>query len=195
MVAIIGRRRRASYAKVAIAKKGKGSSLSATISYNLATNLRIRDMDKVKVVPLESGAEEAEERSGDMLLLAKQPETAFSVTYAPVEDSLNSLVASEGGDEIEDEELMSRFVTPYLDIENVSGSVVAKEGHIVTMKDENGKQLDFIVTHVDEGEERNEEGKIEVICATTNEVIRFIPRSTTSTPLFPLKVRLNLPFI
>jgi hypothetical protein len=184
---------------VAIAKKGKGSSKSATISYNLANNLRIRDMDKVKVASLETGAEATEERSGDMLLLTKQPETAFSVTYSPVEDSLNSLVASEGGDDIEDEELTSRFVTPYLDTENVSRSVVAKEGHVVSMRDENGKQLDFIVTHVDEGEERDEEGKIEVICCKLN-VWEEVNTNQVNTfyfmvPPFQLgrKVNLNFP--
>ena len=120
-------------------------------------------MDKVKVCPLETGAEASEERSGDMLLLTKQPDVAAAVTYAPVEDSYNSLVASEGGDEIDDEELMLRFVGPYFsrDSESAESLAIAKEGHVVTMRDENGKQLDFIVTHVDDGEEidEDEEGK------------------------------------
>ena len=91
-----------------------------------------------------------------MLLLTKNAEVVVSATYSPVEDSLNSLINSEGGDEIEDEELMERFVTPYLNIEDDAGSVIVKEGSVITMKDENGKSLDFITSYVDDGEERSE---------------------------------------
>jgi hypothetical protein len=111
----------------------------------------------VKIVPLGEHAAEKEERSGDMILLTKEPEVVGSVTYSPVEDSLNLLVNSEGGDEIDDEELMERFVVPYLNLEDESGgAIVVKRGATVTMKDENGKTLDFIVTHVDDGVEREE---------------------------------------
>jgi len=155
-VAVIGRRRRATYAIVSVASKKKGSNSNCFITHNLASNLRIRDGDKIKVVALGEGAAEKEERSGDMVLLTKKPTVVGSVTYSPIEDSLNNLVNSEGGDEIEDEELMERFVTPYLNIEDDSGVVVAKEGSVVIMVDANGKTLDFIVTHVDDGEEKDE---------------------------------------
>ena len=91
-----------------------------------------------------------------MILLTKDAEVVSSVTYSPIEDSLNNLVNSEGGDEIEDEELMERFIEPYLNLEDDGGSVVAKSGSVVTMKDENGKTLDFMISHVDDGEEREE---------------------------------------
>ena len=153
VVAVIGRRRRATYAIASVPSKKKGSNSNCFISHNLATNIRVRDADKVKVVSLGKNAADKEERSGDMVLLTKEPEVVASVTYSPIEDSLNSLINAEGGDEIEDEELMERFVAPYLNIEDDSGSIIAKEGTVVTMKDDNGKTLDFIVTHVDDGED------------------------------------------
>jgi len=152
-VAVIGKRRRATYAIASVPSKKRVSNSACSISHNLATNIRVRDGDKIKVVTLGTGAEKREESSGDMVLLAKEPEIVASVTYSPVEDSLNSLVASEGGDDFEDEELMERFINPYLNIEDDSGSVVAKVGSIVTMKDDNGKSLDFIISHIDDGEE------------------------------------------
>lgn len=165
-VAVIGKRRRATYAIASVPSKKRVSNSACSISHNLATNIRVRDGDKIKIVTLGTGAEKREERSGDMVLLSKEPEILESVTYSPVEDSLNSLVASEGGDDFEDEELMERFITPYLNIEDDSGSVVAKVGSIVTMKDDNGKSLDFIISHVDDGEETIE-GKFYSILQTT----------------------------
>jgi hypothetical protein len=156
VVAVIGRRRRATYAIASVPSKKKGSNSNCFISHNLATNLRIRDGDKLKLVNIGADAAEKEDRSGDMLLLTKNAEVVVSATYSPVEDSLNSLINSEGGDEIEDEELMERFVTPYLNIEDDAGSVIVKEGSVITMKDENGKSLDFITSYVDDGEERSE---------------------------------------
>lgn len=172
-VGVIGRRRRATYAIASIKKKG-GSSCS--ISSNLATNLRIRDGDKVKVVPLASGSEKNEERSGDMTLLTKPAEVVSSVTFSPVEDSYNSLVASEGGDDIEDEEIKERFVDYYLNLDDDDEAcVTAKVGSIVTMKDENGKVLELIVTHIDDGEEREDDNEDDVVAglvdASTDVVI------------------------
>ena len=97
IVALVGRRRKATYATVAIQSKTKKNPpiSSCELTHNLATNLRLRNGDKVKIVPLEAGMEKKEERSGDMLLLTKTPTVAISVTFAPVEDSLKSLVASE----------------------------------------------------------------------------------------------------
>jgi len=158
VVAIIGRRRRATYAIASVPSKKKGSNSNCFVSHNLATNIRIRDGDKIKIVAVGKDAADKEDRSGDMTLLTKEPEVVGSVTYSPVEDSLNSLINSEGGDEIEDEELLDRFVTPYLNVEEDSGAIIAKEGTVITMTDENGKSLDFIVTHVDNGEEKDEGG-------------------------------------
>lgn len=150
VVGIIGRRRRASYAVVNVAKGSKGA---VKLSFNLANNLRVRGTDKVKVVPLEEDS--AEESSGDMALLTTQPSVAHSVTFSPVKDSLNSLELSEGGDEIAEDELIERFVKPYLDVD---GSAVLKQGHTITLRDDNNKSLDFTVTYLDtEGDVDDEE--------------------------------------
>ena len=156
IVAIVGRRRRASYGIVAVTKM---STSKASISYNMASNLRLRENEKLKIVPIQEGAEEQEERSGDMILLAKKPDVVASVTFAPVEDSYNTLVASEGGDDIEDEELKERFVDNYLNMD-AGGDIVIKEGNIVSIRDENGKTLEFIISHVggEEEDETAEEG-------------------------------------
>lgn len=123
----------------------KGKKSVCTISENLAKNLRLRKGDALKIVPL-AGEKEEGTRSGDMLLLDQTtvPKIA-SVTLSPVEDSLSSLEAMEGGDEIADEEILSRFVTPYLG----SSNGLLKHGHILLIKDENGRKLEFIVSHVE----------------------------------------------
>lgn len=144
-VVLVGRRRRASYAKVAVQKLK--SKKAAQMSPNLATNLRLRQDDTVKIVPLKH-ADEAEARSGDLVLLkVKAVPTATSVTFSPIQDSLDGLVASEGGDEISDEEITERFIKPYTE---ATGGFV-KSNSVLTLMDENGKKLDFIVTHVDVG--------------------------------------------
>lgn len=149
VVGIIGRRRRASYAVVNVAKGSKGS---VSLSFNLANNLRVRGTDKVKVVPLEESS--AEENSGDMALLTCQPSKAHSVTFSPVKDSLHSLELSEGGDELPEEELIERFVKPYLDVD---GAAVLKQGHTVVLRDGNNKSLEFTVTHLDTVGDENDE--------------------------------------
>jgi len=160
IIVAVGRRRRASYTIVSIVKKQKNSSFSScSLSYNLANNLRLRDGDKVKVSPLQSELP-TEDRSGDILLLSQMPQVVMSVTFSPIEDSLNSLVASEGGDEIEDEELMERFIEPYLNIED-SDDIIVKEGNVIAIKDENGKTVDFLVTNVESNEEREKDGEDE----------------------------------
>lgn len=122
------------------------------LSHNLASNLRVRDTDKVKVVPLDgSNAEEFEASSGDMTLLASTAEVASSVTFSPVKDSLYSLELSEGGDEISEDEIMSRFLMPYLNMDE--GVVVLKKGHTLVLRDGNKKSLEFTVTHLSIGED------------------------------------------
>lgn len=155
VVGIIGRRRRASYAVVNVAKGSKGA---IKLSFNLANNLRVRSTDKVKVAPLEQDSDE--ENSGDMALLTSQPSVAHSVTFSPVKDSLHSLELSEGGDEISEEELIERFVKPYLDVD---GSAVLKQGHTIILRDGNNMSLEFTVTHFDiEGDANDEEGVVDV---------------------------------
>lgn len=150
---VVGRRRRASYAVVDIAKASKSS---IKLSHNLASNLRVRDTDKVKVVPLEGESmQQFEATSGDMALLAKLPEVASSVTFSPVKDSLHSLELSEGGDEVSEEEIMSRFLKPYLNMEE--GVVVLKKGHTLVLRDADRKSLEFTVTHLAIGEDNEED--------------------------------------
>jgi hypothetical protein len=115
----------------------------------LASNLRIRQDDKIKVVPLEGDTSDKEERSGDLVLMtvAKAP-VVKAVTFAPLEDSLNSLESSEGGDEIAEEELMERFVRPYTQ-DRETENVLIKKGNVLTLRDDNGKKLEFVVSHVE----------------------------------------------
>jgi hypothetical protein len=117
------------------------------ISQNMAYNLRLRQEDKVKLVVLEKSFEEesASERSGDLLLLQRQPSPIPSITFSPVEDSLVALTALEGGDTIADVEIQARFVTPYLEgCENA----VLKKGHLLVLRDGSGKRLEFYISHI-----------------------------------------------
>lgn len=142
VVVVIGRRRHAAYGRVRIAK---GKKVTVTVSQNLASNLRIRQDDKVKLVPL--AGSDHEDRSGDLILLeVDTPAVVAAATFSPLEDSLNALESSEGGDEIAEEELMERFVTPYTQDRS---NVLIKRGNVLTLRDDNGKKLDFMITHVD----------------------------------------------
>jgi len=170
VVGIIGRRRRASYVVVNVAKGSKGA---VKLSFNLANNLRVRGTDKVKVVPLEEDS--AEESSGDMALLNTQPSVAHSVTFSPVKDSLHSLELSEGGDEIAEEELIERFVKPYLDVD---GSAVLKKGHTITLRDDNNKSLDFTVTHLDTEGDVDDEEEVDEVEEDDNAVGALVDSST-----------------
>eukprot|EP00523_Entomoneis_sp_CCMP467_P000392 CAMPEP_0168749896 /NCGR_PEP_ID=MMETSP0724-20121128/16970_1 /TAXON_ID=265536 /ORGANISM="Amphiprora sp., Strain CCMP467" /LENGTH=930 /DNA_ID=CAMNT_0008797855 /DNA_START=41 /DNA_END=2833 /DNA_ORIENTATION=+ len=155
VVVLIGRRRMAAYAVVSVAKKLSKSN--CRVPFNLAKNLRLRNDDKVKiVVPQQEEDDDKNNRSGDLLLLTnKETPTVTSVTFSPIEDSLRSLENGEGGDEISDAKIQSRFVDPYL--EGRAGAVV-KKGHVLMLRDEDGKQLEFIVTHVGlEGDSEEEE--------------------------------------
>lgn len=75
---------------------------------------------------------------------------ATSVTFAPLKDSLSALEGAEnGGDEFADEELYERFIVPYLE----GGPGLIKAEHVVKITDENGKSLDFVVSHVAFGDD------------------------------------------
>lgn len=152
VVLVVGRRRKASYARVAV-KKGKSDA--CTLSRNLASNLRLRHDDKMKIIPfVGKGKHVGEDRSGDLALLqAKEVPASQAVTFSPLQDSLSSLEALEGGDEISVEEIMARFVQPYTG--TLAGALV-KQGHIVTLRDEAGRELDMIVSHVDINEDEQD---------------------------------------
>ena len=151
IVGVVGRRRRASYARVAVAKMSREG---VRLSHNLGNNLRLTDTDKAKVVLLtEEEDNDGEEggtayRTGDVALLACRPAVAAAVTFSPVQDSLDSLERREGGDELSEEELRERFVTPYLNFEE-SDELIVKVGHTLVLTDDNGNSLEFTVSHLD----------------------------------------------
>ena len=124
------------------------------LSHNLGNNLRLTDTDKAKVVLLtEEEDNDGEEggtayRTGDVALLACRPAVAAAVTFSPVQDSLDSLERREGGDELSEEELRERFVTPYLNFEE-SDELIVKVGHTLVLTDDNGNSLEFTVSHLD----------------------------------------------
>jgi len=179
VVAVIGRRRKAAYGRVGIAKSKK---TTCTISENIAKNLRLRKGDKVKIAPLNGKSEEGT-RSGDMVLLDRTsaPQVA-SVTLSPVDDSLASVEAIEGGDEMSDEDIMSRFVTPYLE----SSNGFLKRGQILVLKDENGRKLEFIVSHMEiEGEEipeESEEGEETAVAGELSEATAIVLGGSIERP-------------
>lgn len=118
----------------------------------MASNLRVRQDDKVKIERIGDTGDE-NERSGDLLLLLqKAPATVLSATFSPVEDSLAALVAQEGGDPIPDEELMNRFVEPYLQ----GGHGLIKQGNLVKLRDSNGFRLEFYISKLtlNDGQEK-----------------------------------------
>jgi hypothetical protein len=93
-------------------------------------------------------------------LLAHAPEVARAVTFSPLKDSLDSLARREGGDAPDDDALLARFVTPYLDFE-ASAELIVKACHTLVLTDDDGRSLDFTVSHLDmseEGESDAEEG-------------------------------------
>jgi translation initiation factor IF-1 len=142
VILVVGRRRRATYAFVAVEKAKKEI---CTLPENMAKNLRLRNGDKLKVIPL--GEQEDESRHGDMILLKNAtPPKVASVTFSPIEDSLNALSAREG-DDLSDDEIMERFVTPYLNLNEATALV--KKNSVVAIADDNGKKLEFVVTHVE----------------------------------------------
>ena len=120
------------------------SPSKCVLSVNLAKMLRLRKGDMVKVVPLTTGRDEGG-HSGELLLVDSDSAPMIeSVTFSPIEDSLASLEALEGGDSIPDEEINARFIGPYLE---ESGGLL-KRGQVLLMKDEDGRKLELLVTNV-----------------------------------------------
>jgi hypothetical protein len=160
IVVLVGRRRNASYAQVAIGEKAFKNDDSCSISQNLAYNLRLRQDDKVKVVPMKSMDHE-EPRSGDLLLMkAKEVAQVTSVSFAPVDDSLNALTSSEGGDDLSDDEILERFVRPYLN-SNDGNFQLLKKGHLISLRDESGRRLEFYVSQMELEDTEDDDGKTE----------------------------------
>jgi transitional endoplasmic reticulum ATPase len=146
IVAVIGRRRTATYGRVLVQKKKKVSSATVTLSESLAKNIRLRKGDMVKIVALtDEGTSDEDAHSGELSLVdsASAP-IVESVTFSPVEDSLVSLEALEGGDSISDEDINIRFVAPYLE---ESGGLL-KTGQLLLLRDEDGRKLELLVTNV-----------------------------------------------
>eukprot|EP00535_Pseudo-nitzschia_heimii_P008115 CAMPEP_0197183084 /NCGR_PEP_ID=MMETSP1423-20130617/7405_1 /TAXON_ID=476441 /ORGANISM="Pseudo-nitzschia heimii, Strain UNC1101" /LENGTH=921 /DNA_ID=CAMNT_0042633621 /DNA_START=230 /DNA_END=2995 /DNA_ORIENTATION=- len=158
VVAVIGRRRTATYGRVSVQKKKKVLVSSCTVSENLAKNLRVRKGDTIKIVPLtdENGSDEGG-HSGELLLVdSDSAPNVESITLSPIEDSLASLEAREGGDSISDDDINERFIVPYL--EDTGG--LLKNGQLLLLKDENGRKLEFLVTNLMiEGSNDNEKKK------------------------------------
>merc|ERR1719343_1375330 len=158
IVAVIGRRRTATYGRVTVHKKKRLSASSCTVSENLAKNLRVHKGDKVKVVPLrEENTSDEGGHSGELLLVdTDSAPTIESITLSPIEDSLWSLEAQEGGDSISDDNISERFIAPYL--EDTGG--LLKSGQVLLMRDENGRKLEFLVSSLMiEGANNNEKNK------------------------------------
>lgn len=178
VVAIVGRRRRAAYGRVSVVK---GKKTICTISMNLAKNLRLRKGDKAKIVPLTGKVGEGT-HSGDMVILdSNSPPKIASITLAPLEDSLSTLEAMEGGDAIPEEDLNARFVTPYFN----SYKGLLKNGQVLEMKDAKGRRLELIVSEIQlEGEppKEAEEGEEIIVSGETNEESNIIMGGSVERP-------------
>jgi len=87
------------------------------------------------------------------LLKNAVPPKVKAVTFSPLEDSLRTLEGSEGGDELSDGEVLDRFVRPYTESDE---KAMVKKGHVLLLRDENGKMLEFVVTHVGLGDKDEE---------------------------------------
>jgi len=129
--------------------------------------LMVGSGDKIKLL----GEETEGERSGDLMLVGylgeKEVEEAESVSFDPVEDSLRALELKENnGDEMKEDDILSRFVGPYLDLE--AGSML-KEGTLLVLKDENGVELEVIVNLV--AEEDEDKALISTISEQTTVII------------------------
>ena len=107
-----------------ISPKSPSSSSSATLSSNLAYNLAVSYNDKIKVVPS-----------------TQTLPTATSAVLSPTFDSLSNLEVLNGGDDVTEDDLLSRFVVPYLS----SGSGSLRKGAVITMYDDQGITCEFVV--------------------------------------------------
>jgi hypothetical protein len=152
LVAVIGKRRRASYARVDVApRRGGGMARGvAKIGRNLASNLRVRDDERLRIVtldglPVDVEGGEGGDGNGSYGLGPRPTNAASSVTFHPLRDS-----SSYDADEMSDEMLADRFVRPYLEGgEEVDGVALLRQGHVLSIADEGGVVMEFTVGHVD----------------------------------------------
>mmetsp|Transcript_24491 Transcript_24491/g.55935 ORF Transcript_24491/g.55935 Transcript_24491/m.55935 type:complete len:904 (-) Transcript_24491:224-2935(-) len=142
VVLVIGRRRLTNYFTVAVEKRCAGASLSANAAYNL----RVTAGDRVKlVVP---GAD-AEEDGPTYDYAGEAPLEIKEVIFAPVEDSVATYERMHnGGDELDDEEVLEKFVRPYMEEEGI-----LRAGMIVKMAEGgdnagSGRTVEFLVKSI-----------------------------------------------
>lgn len=180
-VAVIGRRRSVTYGRVEVSKsKKKNASSTCTLSENLAKHLRVRKGDKVKVVTLQGGSDTKDEgsHSGDLVLIdTNEVPTLASLTFSPIDDSLLSLELIEGGDTIPDDQILQRFIQPYL----YDSYGLLKLNQVLTLVDDKGRKLDFLISHMlvkgatNQPEKSNESPENDAadqsLCAMAGEVI------------------------
>jgi hypothetical protein len=198
LVAIIGKRRRCAYVKVNILTTNKTtttgmipkSSSSIQLGRNLANNLHIRNDDKVRILSIneiEQQQEEEDQRqqesttsssSGSYGLGKRPTNVAKTITLHPIKDTLSNV--NNDDEEVSDEELIVRFITPYLDSssttdfininndENNENVAIMKEGHVLTLTDENGIVMEFTIGKLDihddnedDNDEKDETGECE----------------------------------
>lgn len=172
LVAIIGKRRRCAYVKVNIlTDKTTTTKLSSVkIGRNLANNLHIRNDDKVRLISIneieENEAQQQQQQQKESSTtgsgsygLGKRPTiVAKIVTLHPIKDTMSNV----DDDDVSDEELISRFITPYLDsstddVDNDEDVAIMKEGHVLTLTDENGSVMEFTIGKLDIDHDENDD--------------------------------------
>lgn len=178
-VALVGRRRRAAYGRINV---GETKKSILTISMNAAKNLRLRKGDKAKIVALNGKMEEGT-HSGDMVLLdVTEPAKIASITLSPIDDSMSTLSAIEGGDEIPEEDLIARFITPYFE----SQKALLKKGQVLELMDDSGRRLELMVSDIQlegqDGKEIVEEGDDVTVAGQTGDDTNIIMGSAVERP-------------
>jgi len=140
VVLVIGRRRRAAHLRVAVRKGGTGARLSASCG----RSLRVSSGDRVRVVVDPTGGPEEDHLYG---YAGPAPAGVAEVSFAPVEDSLTTYERTyHGGDDVAEEELLARFVRPY--VEGRDGEMGAvRSGDVVRMAEDghDGRVVEFVV--------------------------------------------------
>merc|ERR1711862_386503 len=162
IVCIVGRRRSVTMVNIGIMKSKNKNNNKCQLSKTLAKNIQIRESDVLKIIPFSSSSssssdddkqdddnDEKPERSGDYLLLnynKKDIKNIINVRLSPIQESLDAL---NYDDDIDDDDiLMDRFIIPYIDNNNYN-NIIWKKGHVLTMKDDNHKSLDFLIVDID----------------------------------------------
>lgn len=178
LVGIMGKRRRCAYVKVNILQTDRtttttttttSSSSAVIIGRNLANNLRIRNDDKVRIISvneIEENENEDQQQQNGSYGLGKRPTiVAKTVTFHPIKDTMSNNV-DDYDDDVSNEELISRFITPYLESssaddvdndENENVMAIMKEGHVLSLTDDNGNVMEFTIGKLDVDHDENNE--------------------------------------